>query len=126
MICARQMPTVPCHQRSRGGSPGQREGVSDEWLGKHHQRSVGPASALRRRVLGVILALGVLLGLAALTPTGVWAAEAPVVTGPASIMDVTTELRRHHIREYRLDAGGSVAIDYERYLRDHREREYGS
>ena len=92
--------------------------------------TISVPSDLRARnasgVLGFILALGVLVGLAAFMPTSVWAAEVAVVTGPASVMDVTTELRRHHIREYRLDAGRSGAVDYDRYLRDHREREHGN
>ena len=89
----------------------------------------GP-SARRARfvggILGAILALGALVARPLFAPAAVWAADAPVVTGPASIMDVTAELRRHHIREYWLDAGGSGSVDYDRYLRDHREREYGS
>ena len=46
------------------------------------------------------------------------------VTGPASVMDVFAELRRHHVREYRLDE--RQAIDHGRHLRDHHEREYRS
>lgn len=46
------------------------------------------------------------------------------VAGPASVMDVFAELRRHHIREYRLDELQTIA--HGPYLRDHHEREYGS
>ena len=87
-------------------------------------------STLQARLIGRIrdgfLALGVILALASFTPAYAGAAEAAVVTGPASIMDVLAELRRHHTREYRLDVSGSGSIDRERYLRDHRDREYGT
>ena len=85
-------------------------------------------SSLRARVvsglLGASLALGAILPCVSVTPAAARAADAQVVTGPASIMDVTAELRRHHLREYRLDVGGSWPADRDRYLRDHREREY--
>jgi len=76
-------------------------------------------------IRGAMLALGVFLGLTSFTPAAVLAAEGSAITGPASVMNVTAELRRHHIRENRLDVSRSGS-DLDRYLRDHREREYGN
>jgi hypothetical protein len=83
-----------------------------------------PVTSVRRALRGAIVATAVITGVCTAGSSAPTALAADGITGPASVMDVFAELRRHRVREYGVD-GTRGSTDLGRELRRHHDREYG-